>query len=172
MAKFGKTRNDTSWGFDALCLQDFDNVPSIGASVGTTTVQAILPFPQRFKIAKVGLGYTAIGTGTYAFNLCVGTGAEVACNTVKDAIAAAGNVTFSSDQLITIGAPGVTQVFLPTQPDTIYDSASNNALSASFLTLRVTTPASGSITNLKVMLLVAVVDPRTNDSGGIPGTNW
>lgn len=171
MPKYGVNRTDTSWTFDALMTQDFDVVPAIGASVANTVIQATLPFPQRFKIAKVGVGYTA-ASGTVSFNLVVGVGAESGINTVKDGLAVAGNTVFTTDQALTIANTGLTNIFIPTQPDTIYDTGASTFASACYLTLRVTSAASSSLTNFKVMLLLAVSDPRTNDSGGVPGLNW
>lgn len=171
MPKNGKNRADTSWTFDSLVLEAFDTVASVGASVASTTIQSFLPIPQRFKIAKVGICFSA-ASGTAAFNIAIGTVAESGCNTVRDGLAVAGNTVFSSDQSITVANTNQLQLYIPTQPDTIYDTGSTTITSGALLTLRCVTAAASSLTNFKVSLVVALLDAKLNDQGGVPGTNW
>lgn len=170
MPKNGKNRTDTSWTFDALTVEAFDGLASVGSSAVSTTIQSYLPIPQRFKIAKIGVSYT--GATTASFNIVVGVGAESGCNTVKDALAVANNTVFAADQALVSGNTNIVNIFIPTQPDTIYDLGSTSATSQCLLTLRAVTGGAGGINNFKVSLIIALLDARTNDSGGVPGTNW
>ena len=173
MPKYGKNRGNTAITFDAIDFQDFDNVAAVAAATANTVVQARLPMPQRFKIFKVGVVYSAIGSGTHSFNIIVGPGVSIGANTVKDASTVLGNSVFQTDQVLTAAAD-IGQTFIPTNFDTIYD-VQGAAGPSSFcpLTLRVTTPAAtGSLTNFKVVLLLCSVDALPNHQSATPGVDF
>jgi hypothetical protein len=168
MAKLGKTHQFTSWQFDALMFEAFDNVASVGAGAANTTVQARLPIPQRCKIAKIVANYSAVGTGgAHSINIVVGTGAEgtvpveIEPGTV-DPVAVAGTVVFTADQAIQVAGADVPTQLIPTRPDVVYNTGA-------LLTLRCVTPgATGSFTNLKVGLCMAPVDVAPQFPSGTP----
>lgn len=145
--------------FDGASMQDFDNVASVGAGVANTTVQARLPVPQACKIYKVVANFSAIGSGgAHSFNIVVGTGAEGSVGSV-DTNAIAGTTVFQGDQNLATGTADTPQVFNAAVWDTIYPTGS-------LLTLRAVTPATtGSLTNLKVILLVKFIDPTPSTNG-------
>ena len=155
MAKIGKSSQPFAWTFDTLSSLAFDNVASVGAAVANTTVQARLIVPQRCKIAKVVANYSAIGTGgAHSINVVVGNGADGAV-VGADALAIAGPILLASDVDISGAGADVPTVLVPTAPgqDAIFNTGA-------LLTLRCVTPATtGAFTNLKVMLLVALLDP-------------
>lgn len=145
-----------SISMDAGGYQDFDNVASVGAGVANTTVQARLVIPQRCKIFKVAVNFSAIGTGgAHKFNIVVGTGAEGSVGVV-DTVSPAGTVVFSSDLALS-GSADVPTVFNVDNTnggvfDALYETGS-------LLTLRCVTPATtGSLTNLKVALFLKPVN--------------
>lgn len=157
----GKQHSPTSVGFDQLSVESFDTVATIGAGVANTTVQAVVPCATNFKILRASVAYTAIAaaTGTHKVNVVVGTGAEAGTAAPNDNYDTSGTYTFATaGQSIAAADVGLTatagtpQQITPDNPDAIYQAGS-------LLTLRVVTPAStGSISNLKVQLLIKPYD--------------
>ena len=173
MPKYGKNRANTAIVFDTLNFSDFDTIASLGAGVANTTVQARLLLPQRFKIFKVGVVYSAVGSGTHAFNIVVGPGAYTGAQTTKDASSILGTQVFATDQVFSAGAD-IGQVFIPTNTDCIYDvQAAAGPSSFCPLTLRLITPgATGSLSNCKVTIMLCAVDALTNRSGAVAGVDY
>lgn len=77
VVKRGLTLARESFNLNALSMDTFPIVASIGAAVANTTIQSYWISPCAFKIAKVAIFASAIDavSGTDAFNIVVGTGA-------------------------------------------------------------------------------------------------
>lgn len=153
---FGKKHHGSNVVFGTNTLLAFDLVPTVGASVAITVVQAQVPLIQRSHIYKVGVCYSAI-TNAATLDIVVGTGAPTGASPTvgalqaSDILATAGQSVFGTP--VSLGStPNTAFTLVPTAYDALYDS---NTL----LTLRVTTAAAGSITNLKVILFAKLVDP-------------
>jgi hypothetical protein len=73
--KRGLTLNPQSFNLNALGVDSFPVVASIGQGIANTAIQAYWISPCMFKIAKVAVFASAIDavTGTDAFNIVVGT---------------------------------------------------------------------------------------------------
>ena len=124
--KRGLTLNPQSFVLNAIGVDGFNVVASVGANVANTAIQAYWIAPCNFKINKVAIFASAIAaiTGTHSFNIVVGTtgaytqgsvatndnsiaGASVAYGTTYPSaatgvgyptnIAVAGNALFSAD---------------------------------------------------------------------------
>jgi hypothetical protein len=137
--------------YDALGIEAFDNVPSIGAGVANTTIQAYYPLAVNIKIYAVVVIYSAIA-GSDAVNIVYGTAAEGAVPTgSNDPQAVSGTPVFSADQALSAAANTPT-IFIPTNPDVVYPAGG-------LLTLRAVTQATtGSISNLKVQFVYRIID--------------
>jgi hypothetical protein len=157
----------SAYGFDTVSMVWFPLVPSIGAGVANTVIQASIPLAQRCEIVKVVLNFTAIGTGVHSFNIVSGTGVEGVIGSAWT-VAAAGAIVFSADQTFSVQAANTPAIYLPSVMTVWYDTAS-------LLTLRVVTPAAtGSISNLSVGMLVNMVDAlfAKQDAGSVTAPNF
>ena len=183
--KLGKTHEWESYNFNALGYLPFDNVASVGAGVANTVIQARLVLPQASKIAKVAVYCSAIDNvdGTDFFNIVMGTGAYTnsTLGPIDDSqqwgyptlLAVNGDAMFSGDALFNVTnfpnlatGTGGSSVLVPTIYDCVYPEGA-------VLTLRTHTVAStGSITNLKVVLLLEPIDTLISDAAAIPNTDW
>jgi hypothetical protein len=186
--KRNKSHHIDSWGFDALSVLGQFPLVSPGAGVARTTISGRIFIPQAFKIAKVGVYCSAIDAVTGdSFNIVVGAGTAqgsgVSGNTAPPdrqrndgsptAFASAGQLVFDQDVAfnttnfpnLATGTGGFNE-FAPYNYDGCYLPG--------LLTLRVTTnAATGSITNLIVTLVGALIDTNcAYNEGGEPTVDF
>ena len=183
--KRNKSHSIDSWVFDALTtLGAFASV-SPGAGVARTTNQATIFMAQSYKIAKVGVYFTAIDavTGGDSFNIKVGTGTAnasgISGNTAPfdrqrndgypTAFASAGQLVFDTDVAFNVtnfpniatGTGGYNE-FAPYNYDGCY-------LPGPLSLIATTVASTGSITGLVVVLVGCYIDTNCGYSeGGVP----
>lgn len=153
----GKTHFN-SLVFDTWGITEFDNVASVGANVALTAVQARLPIPCNCRILRVSANASAF-VGAVTMDVVLGTGARTGTVPAKDVVATAGQGLFATAPAV-ITVADTPSVVVPDVPDGIWPLGG-------LLTLRVTTiVTTGSLTNLKVTLLISPVDLTPQVSAG------
>jgi hypothetical protein len=87
----------SQYSIGTLGVTKLFDVPTIGASVVPTTVQASFVTPSRIKIASIAVSALAVSdiSGTIAFNIVVGAGAYETIG----AVAAVGTYTLTGAPL-------------------------------------------------------------------------
>lgn len=194
--------NKSPWAdtLHAVQAKEFAPVAAIGAGVANTVVQARVVLPFNYKIRYVAVDLTAIDAvaGLDLFNLVVGTGAytntaaSLAPNDNRDTngiatnVAVAGNSVFGADVpfnaantqvqgsgwIALATAAGGQGIFVPPNYDAVYPRGVP-------MTLRVVTvAATGSISNLAVVMGIVPVDLRAAVAGApgqtivLPGVDY
>src|ERR1700691_3800604 len=104
------------YSIGTLGVTQLFNVPTIGASVAPTTVQASFVTPSRIKIASIAISALAVATvsGAIAFNIVVGAGAyeTVAAVAAVGTFTLTGVPTTGDNNIYTIGGVAITNAQL------------------------------------------------------------
>ena len=181
---------------NAISVESFAAVASVAASTVSTTIQARKLLPVAVKIGVVSIYFTAITalTGTHAFNIVVGEGAETGTvgpadqtdvsgtpyaigATVASGYAAAGNQLWAVDQAITatagVGAPLYQPALATVTVGSggvlrfVPDVPDTIYPAGTVLTLRAVVPAASAITNFNVSFeSVCLIPVKTQPSNG------
>ncbi len=179
---------------NAIVTDSFAAQATVAASTVSTTVLARKLLPVAAKIGVVAIYFTAITalTGTHAFNIVVGEGAETGTvgpadqtdisgtpyavgATVASGYAASGNQLWAVDQAITatagVGAPLYQPALATVTTATggvlrfVTDVPDTIYPAGTLLTLRAVVPAASSITNLVVSFeYVSLIPVKTQPS--------
>lgn len=143
----------SQYSIGTLGITQLFNVPTIGASVVPTTVQASFVTPSRIKISAVAVSALAVSTisGTIAFNIVVGAGAYETIG----AVAAVGTYTLSgiphtgSNNIYTIGGVAITNAQLTT--NSLSAQATSDAAAITAGSALVSATAAGATINLTAL---------------------
>lgn len=144
--------------FDAVTPESFDTVASVAASTANTSVLSIIPLAQDVKCFRVAIACTAI-TGTATVEVVYGTGTPTESVGTPNVVPAA-NTNVILPQ--TISAANTVYLVNVPVPDVPYPKGG-------ILTLRATTAASNTVTNLKAQVILKCVDPQIA-SAALPNT--
>jgi hypothetical protein len=145
----------SQYSIGTLGVTQLFNVPTIGASVAPTTVQASFVTPSRIKIASIAISALAVSTvsGAIAFNIVVGAGAyeTVAAVAAVGTFTLTGVPTTGDNNIYTIGGVVITNAQLTA--NTLSAQATSDAAAITAGSALVSATAAGA--TITVTALVA-----------------
>jgi hypothetical protein len=141
----------SSYTLGTLGVTSLFNVPTIGASAVSTTVQAYFVTPSRIKLSAIAIACSAVSTisGAVSFNIVVGSGAyESGATTAVGSYTLTGVPTTGETNTYTINGDVVTNAQLTTNSLAAQATSDAAAITAATALTGVTAAAVGANINL------------------------